>query len=288
LTAHVTAGTNYLAADGTTQSVTIGKATPVITFGAAPTPTYPGGNFTVSASTTNTDSSALTYSVVSGPCTFVSGATFSSTGAGTCVVQAAGIATANFTAASQTQSVTIGNPPSVTYRAYLPFIAKSALNAPDLIVQSITATPNNIQIVIKNQGNAAVVDDFWVDVYVNPSPVPTHVNQTWQMLSSQGLVWGVRSPALPLAPNATLTLTMGDAYYFPLLSKFIGNLALGTPVYAQVDSANTNTTYGGVLENHEITGGAYNNISSTAVVAGSAVPKSPRTQDPTRGKLPTR
>src|SRR2546427_10771653 len=31
-------------------------------------PTYLGGNFIVSATTTNTDSTGLTYSVVSGPC----------------------------------------------------------------------------------------------------------------------------------------------------------------------------------------------------------------------------
>jgi hypothetical protein len=37
-------------------------------------------------------------------------------------------------------------------------------------------------------------------------------------------------------------------------------LAAGTPVYAQVDAVNLATTYGAVLENHEIAGGAYNNI----------------------------
>ncbi len=102
------AATANFTAASQTQSVTIAAAVPLITFGAAPTPTYLGGDFTVSAATTNTDSSALTYSVVSGPCTFVSGATFSSTGAGVCVVQADGTATANFTVASQTQSITIG------------------------------------------------------------------------------------------------------------------------------------------------------------------------------------
>ena len=69
--------------------------------------TYLGGKFTVSDSTDNTDSPTLTYSYVSGPCAFVSGATFSSSGAGACVVQANGAATANFNAASQTQNVSI-------------------------------------------------------------------------------------------------------------------------------------------------------------------------------------
>src|SRR5438876_8371487 len=100
------ATTNYLASSAQ-QTVTIAKAQPTVTFGAAPTPTYLGGNFTVSATTTNTDSAGLTYSVVSGPCALVSGATFSSSGAGTCKVQASATATTNFLAVSNTQDVTI-------------------------------------------------------------------------------------------------------------------------------------------------------------------------------------
>src|SRR6185369_12632674 len=95
-------------------TITTTKTTPTITFGTAPTPTFGGGNFAVSATTTNTDSSALTYSVVSGPCALVSGSTFSSSGAGACVVQASGAATANFNAASNTQSVTIAKAASTT------------------------------------------------------------------------------------------------------------------------------------------------------------------------------
>ena len=47
----------------------------------------------------------------------------------------------------------------------------------------------------------------------------------------------------------------------------------------QVDSADATTNYGGVLELHEITGGAYNNIAGTTVVAravgltGGALPE---------------
>jgi hypothetical protein len=112
------ADNNYNAATSAPLTVTLVKATPTVTFGAAPTPTYLGGNFTVSASTTNTDSSVLIYSVVSGPCAPVSGATFSSTGAGTCVVQAGGAATSNFTTASAAQSVTIAKAtPTVIFGA---------------------------------------------------------------------------------------------------------------------------------------------------------------------------
>jgi hypothetical protein len=99
--------TNYSATTNVDQSFSVSQATPVITFGAAPTPTYLGGNFTVSATTTNGDSSTLTYSVVSGPCALVSGATFSSSGAGTCVVKADGAATTNYNSATASQNVTI-------------------------------------------------------------------------------------------------------------------------------------------------------------------------------------
>jgi hypothetical protein len=104
-------GTTYAASTSGNQTLTIAKTTPVITFGAAPTTTFGGGNFTVSATTTNTDSSALTYSQVSGPCALVSGATFSSSGAGTCVVRASGAETVNFLAASADQSLTIAKAP---------------------------------------------------------------------------------------------------------------------------------------------------------------------------------
>jgi hypothetical protein len=73
-------------------------ATPTITFAAAPTPTYPGASFTVSATTSS--NGALSYSYVSGPCSQVSGSIFRPTGVGTCVVQATTAATATFLAGS--------------------------------------------------------------------------------------------------------------------------------------------------------------------------------------------
>src|SRR5262249_31727911 len=142
---------------------------------------------------------------------------------------------------------------------YLPMVQRGDL--PDLVVDRIVVTRTSIQVVIRNQGIAPVTDAFWVDAYINPSPAPTHVNQTWEMLASQGLVWGVTASALPLNPGGTLTLSIGDGYYRADMSNFSGSLAAGTPIYAQVDSANANTSYGAVLESHEQAGGPYNNIS---------------------------
>ncbi len=98
---------NYNSVTSAALTVTLQKANATITFDAAPAVTYGDPNFTVNATTTNTDSGTLTYSQVSGPCAFSAGSTFTVSGAGTCVVQADGAATTNFNAASNTQNVTI-------------------------------------------------------------------------------------------------------------------------------------------------------------------------------------
>jgi LPXTG-site transpeptidase (sortase) family protein len=110
------------------------RTIPIITFGSAPTPSYLGGPFTVSATTTNTDSSILVYSVVSGPCVFVGGTIFNSTGAGTCVVQASGAPTTNFASATATQSITIAKASQAT-------LTVSA--NPAVVVQGFTTTLSN-------------------------------------------------------------------------------------------------------------------------------------------------
>jgi uncharacterized repeat protein (TIGR01451 family) len=132
--------------------------------------------------------------------------------------------------------------------------------APDLIVQSKVVSSDQVTVVIRNIGSAAVVDEFWVDAYINPDTPPTHVNQIWSSVGTRGLAWGVTSSALPLAPGAALTLTVNGPYYSAQDSNMGGPIASGTPVYAQVDSVNIRTNYGNVLETHEITGGPYNNI----------------------------
>ncbi len=156
--------TTYFAA--TTGKLTVSNSvalpTPTITFGTAPTPTYLGGNFTVSATTTNTDSSTLIYSVVSGPCVLVSGATFSSTGVGTCVVQAYGPATAHFGAAWSTQSITItganqaalavASTPSIVVQGYTSVLSATGGSTGGTVTYSVgSSTGCQIDGVIPNQ-----------------------------------------------------------------------------------------------------------------------------------------
>jgi hypothetical protein len=164
--------------------------------------------------------------------------------------------------AVETMSVTLGNASNASLGS--PASATLFINddtAPDLIVQSVVASSSQVTVVIRNIGSAAVVDEFWVDAYINPITVPTHVNQLWSSIGTRGLAWGVTSSALPLAPGAALTLTVNGAYYSAPDSDMGGSIATGTPVYAQVDSVNLQTTYGNVLETHEIAGGPYNNIT---------------------------
>ena len=138
-----------------------------------------------------------------------------------------------------------------------PLVAGSYPSLPDLVVERIIATSNEMTVIIRNQGNAPVTDAFWVDVYIDPDPAPTAVNQIWSDLCQEGLVWGITADALPLAPGEDVTLTVGDAYYVPSYSQISWPLPAGTPVYAQADSANVATNYGAVLESDEVAGSVY-------------------------------
>ena len=154
------------------------------------------------------------------------------------------------------------------FYTYLPVVITPSY--PDLVVELLMVTGNNVQVVIKNQGTAVVNDAFWVDVYINPDSAPTGVNQTWVTNGGEGLVWGV---TVSLNPGETITLTVGGAYYLPNMSYFGGTIPAGSTVYAQVDSFNSSTTYGAVLENHEVSGGVYNNIASTVTAATISIRK---------------
>ncbi len=145
---------------------------------------------------------------------------------------------------------------------YLPVIMNESLLAPDLVVLDAQFGAA-IEITIQNQGNAIVYDDFWVDLYVDPSPLPTAVNQVWMDLAEQGMVWGITRT---VAAGEIITLTYSgepgapNLFFQPEMSRISEVISPGTPIYIQVDSANNNSNYGAVLEKHEIEGAAYNNV----------------------------
>jgi PKD repeat protein len=188
-----------------------------------------------------------------------------------------GFYTATVAATNGAGSISATTPVSIERAPlYLPLIANQSVAAPDLVVADLTATSNGIQVVIKNQGTAPVLNEFWVDVYVAPAAAPTHVNQTWAMLGEQGLVWGVTAEALPtLVPGGVMTLTLNDAYYQADLGHVAWPVPAGTALYAQVDSANATTSYGAVLETHEILNWPYNNILGPVLSMASETVESP-------------
>jgi hypothetical protein len=177
-----------------------------------------------------------------------------------------------------------------TSEIFAPVVMRDFVAGPDLVTQITIATENNVQVQVLNQGSEPVVDEFWVDVYVNPRRPPTAVNQTWPLLGTQGLVWGVTADALPLMPGEILTLRLDSPYFSPEHSRVAWPIAAGTVLYAQVDSANAATSYGAVLETHEVTGGEYNNLASASAdpaVRGIQVPTITKRTTPLSG-LPER
>lgn len=188
-------------------------------------------------------------------------------------------ATNSLGTAVTTTLVTVVEPS--TYYIYAPLISQNYWPGPDLVVEDVDAAANSVQIVVRNVGATdiaqTIANEFWVDLYIDPLAPPTSVNQTWQHMGGQGVVWGVTQPALPLARGQALTLALtpaGGAYYHPSLSSISWPLAPGTSIYAQVDSAHAGTQNGAILESHEYVNGPYNNIAGP--VASTALAQESR------------
>jgi len=178
---------------------------------------------------------------------------------------------------------------------YLPVVLRSYAVGPDLIVVGIDFGDGNIAITIKNQGELAVPNTigFWVDLYINPSPAPTHVNQIWDPIAPYGAAWAVDREALAgLLPDQSYTLYLYDRYFQPNFSRLPAALRAGDIIYVQVDSFNPATTYGAVWEDHEMGGWEYNNIDQRIV--NSYTPLNPVTSmqhapvSPEAGTVPER
>lgn len=149
--------------------------------------------------------------------------------------------------------------PTTLNRVYLPIVAQAGL--PDLIVEQISQVNGALQVTIRNIGAAPVENEFWIDAYIGPRTPPTAVNQTWDTVGNEGLVWGVTGQALPLAPGAALTLSIGDAYFLAEYSSVNLPLMPDRAIYVQVDSYGETGANGSVVESHERRGEAYNNIA---------------------------
>src|ERR1019366_8497449 len=99
LTAHVAAGTNYNAADGSAQTIPVGKATPTTpTITNLPGSGAFGGGFTATVGTTGDGATSVT-SNSTGVCTVASSLVVTYVGVGTCSLTAHVAAGTNYNAA---------------------------------------------------------------------------------------------------------------------------------------------------------------------------------------------
>lgn len=143
---------------------------------------------------------------------------------------------------------------------YMPIIFKDASFVPDLVITNITATSSDIQVTIQNQGNAAVTDAFWIDVYYDLGSAP--------VINQQGpLYWGLSVPngGIPIAAGESITLSLASPYYFE------GSLPnSGAEVYGYVDAIDHATTYGAVQESNE-----GNNVFGPVTATGGSATSAP-------------
>lgn len=133
------------------------------------------------------------------------------------------------------------------------------LPGPDLVVWAIEAYTMSLRIAVRNVGDTATDESFWVDTYLNPDPIPGRVNQTWDQVSEYGMAHGV---TVVLEPMDVVVLS--DDLYWPEYSNWEFPLTVGDLVCVQVDSAHADTTYGAVMESHE-PDGPYNNVTCSSV-----------------------
>jgi hypothetical protein len=184
-----------------------------------------------------------------------------------------------------TFTVTVNDVPELR----LPLILNSMYPGADLRVAELSArefgsfarsAPNCVWVRIANYGTEPVTDEFWVDLYVDPTTAPTGVNQRWEDLCTYGAHWAITSARLPLEPGEYLYLisstedianvggvedaavTKGMDFVLATEANMPEVISPTLHIYAQVDSVNLDTDYGAVYESDEEFGRPYNNILS--------------------------
>ena len=222
-------------------TITVGPATPTLTFAAISTHTYGDAPFTVSA--TSVSSGAVTYSVTSGPAT-IAGNLVTLTGAGTVMLGASQAATATYTAASASISFTV-NPetPTLTFAAIpthtfgdAPFTVSATSVSSGAVTYSVTSGPATVagntvtltgagtvalgasQAASGNYGTASASTSFVVNPALSITTSTTLPSGTVNVAYSQSLAatggtgtgynWTVTAGALQLAP---LSLSLSSA-----------------------------------------------------------------------------
>jgi hypothetical protein len=164
-------------------------------------------------------------------------------------------------------TVTNTNTGVSVYRTYLPFIIKepAQVQLPDLVVSELSIIPAQaayttsddvtIKVTVTNTGQTPTASGFWVDLYINPNPVPTHANLPlpWYDTTPQpicstcfGISWSVEQA---LAPGESIELFSTSASYEEAFTYWLGWLPAGTHnLYAYADTFNVDNLPGVIDE----------------------------------------
>ena len=247
LTATYSGDTNFASSNATLQYVVSASASP-LTF-TVPNHTFGDPPFTVAATSIST--SAITYSVLSGPAT-ISGATVTLTGAGTVILQASQAASGTYTAADQTaiftvakeaQTISFAAPASPVNIGVAP-IALSATTSSGLTVTlSVLSGPATIAgstVTIAGAGTVVVAADQAGNQNYLAATEVTHtivVNKGLPVIT----MTASPNPVFLLTP-VTLTATVSSSAATGSITFFDGTTVLGSPtVSAGVASITVST-----------------------------------------------
>jgi large repetitive protein len=236
-----TGNANFSAATPVNFSVNIGGAPQTITIGTLPTPIYGGTPFSVSA--TSSSGLPVTITEVSGPVTGSGNGPYTATGAGVVNFQATQAGNAKFSAATpvnfkvtiavETQTITIGKPPTPTYGSAFTVSATSSSNLPVTITEisgPATGSGNGPFTttgagVVNFQATQAGNTNFTAATPVNFSVTVGKQNSLTTVSANPATVTPIQSVTLTANVSAAITGSPTGTVTF-----FDNNVQIGSPV----------------------------------------------------------
>jgi hypothetical protein len=184
-------------------TLTVRPVAATITFGSGTYARYPGKDFALDVTTTNTDIPRLTVTVLSGPCEVAIDGRIHPTDVGTCEFQVDSPATLNFTAATTTGEVKVH--PHTTLVCYVSADAEDGADTGAswadafLSLQSALLSPN--------------CDEIWVAAGIYKPTTGTDREATFQLVSGVAVYGGFAGTETQRSqrdPAANLTVLSGD------------------------------------------------------------------------------
>jgi hypothetical protein len=184
-------------------TLTVQPVAATVTFGSGTYARYPGKDFALDVTTTNTDNPRLTIVVQSGPCEIAIDGRIHPTGVGTCEFQADAPASLNFSSATATGEVTVH-----PYSTIVCYVSADAVDGKDtgaswadafVGLQSALLSPN--------------CDEIWVAAGTYKPTTGTDREATFQLVSGVAVYGGFAGTETERSqrdPAANLTVLSGD------------------------------------------------------------------------------